>query len=848
MSELAEPLGPVADKPQQTGAENWIPKIDMVFESEDKAYWFYCNYAKEMGFGVRKHHIKRRANGSVSGRVFSCYKEGFGRNIKPKSKPRPDVRTGCRAHLTIRTIEKGQFCVTEFEPNHNHDLVAKPVKLNTGSANTLAVSKSVKPKKSLLVKKYIPKSGTLLAGPSVGSSPSTGDAPTSATAVNNSATLICGVATRTPIPGASVGTTGARVSISVPNSLVPKMGMEFDDDEEAYRYYVTYADSIGFGVRKHQVKRRASGVVYSRTFVCHKEGFRKKTVNDKGREPKPYDRTGCQALITVRIMKNGRFQVIAFEPKHNHPLVIPSKAHLVKWRWRRRYPSLLHPAVEEEEEASGSSDQEQDENAENCIVVPKDCKNYIPCKRKAGVRCGDLGVAMQYFQKKQTADPSFYYGLQLDRVDRVTNIFWADSKSRFDFECFGDVVCFDTTYKYTDSVRPLALLLGLNHHRQIILFGSAFIYDESEESLKWLFETFKSAMGGKQPKVLLTDRHLTIGEWWNTIWPGTVHRFCVWQVYNEGLNFLNPVFLGSNSFGKEFSRCMFDFDDAKEFEIEWENMLENYELRSNVWLTEVYEERERWAPPYCHEIFIGDIKGSLRKETISGMVKKYSDLDLDFMEFIRNFERIVEETRQNELQADTRTDQHIVLFPFTRMLKQAMDSYTTTMFKIFQTEFEFSLDFMVYAVGPTGAICEYKVTNGDEPKEFLVRFDSSEVAIECSCKKFEHTGLPCRHIIKTLDIVNIKELPDRYLLKRWTKQAKQVIYSREDDVNLFDGDSNGSNVARRYSALCNILCKLAVRASESEETFSLIKSLSGRGLNGVHHTLLNEMHGEITGS
>jgi zinc finger SWIM domain-containing protein 3 len=54
------------------------------------------------------------------------------------------------------------------------------------------------------------------------------------------------------------------------------MGMEFDDDEEAYQYYVTYADSIGFGVRKHQVKRRASGVVYSRTFVLSQRGLERR--------------------------------------------------------------------------------------------------------------------------------------------------------------------------------------------------------------------------------------------------------------------------------------------------------------------------------------------------------------------------------------------------------------------------------------------------------------------------------------------------------------------------------------------------------------------------------------------
>jgi hypothetical protein len=101
--------------------------------------------------------------------------------------------------LTIRAIEKGQFCVTEFEPNHNHDLVVKPVESNTGSVNSTAVSKSVKPKKPFLVKKYIPKVGALTAGPT----------SATATAVSNSATLICGVATRTPIPGASVGTTSA---------------------------------------------------------------------------------------------------------------------------------------------------------------------------------------------------------------------------------------------------------------------------------------------------------------------------------------------------------------------------------------------------------------------------------------------------------------------------------------------------------------------------------------------------------------------------------------------------------------------------------------------------------------
>ena len=43
-----------------------------------------------------------------------------------------------------------------------------------------------------------------------------------------------------------------------------------------------------------------------------------------------------------------------------------------------------------------------------------------------------------------TTNPSFQYAVQLDNVEQITNIFWADARMIIDYANFGDVVTFDT--------------------------------------------------------------------------------------------------------------------------------------------------------------------------------------------------------------------------------------------------------------------------------------------------------------------------------------------------------------------------------------------------------------------
>lgn len=60
---------------------------------------------------------------------------------------------------------------------------------------------------------------------------------------------------------------------------------------------------------------------------------------------------------------------------------------------------------------------------------------------------------------------NFYYGIQLDQDDLITNILWSNGKMRMDYDHLGDVSFSDTSYRINAKNRPLALFVGVNHHK-----------------------------------------------------------------------------------------------------------------------------------------------------------------------------------------------------------------------------------------------------------------------------------------------------------------------------------------------------------------------------------------------
>ncbi|KAK5820088.1 far1-related sequence 5 -like protein [Gossypium arboreum] len=107
--------------------------------------------------------------------------------------------------------------------------------------------------------------------------------------------------------------------------LEPYVGMEFESEDDAKKFYIEYARRIGFVVRIMQ--RRRSGIdgrTLARRLGCNKQGF---SPNHKGtlgqeKKPRPSAREGCKATILVKMEKTGKWVVTRFEKEHNHPLMI----------------------------------------------------------------------------------------------------------------------------------------------------------------------------------------------------------------------------------------------------------------------------------------------------------------------------------------------------------------------------------------------------------------------------------------------------------------------------------------------------------------------------------------------
>ena len=62
----------------------------------------------------------------------------------------------------------------------------------------------------------------------------------------------------------------------------------------------------------------------------------------------------------------------------------------------------------------------------------------------------------------------------------VSTVFCAHARSRVEYECFGDIVTFDTGYltnRYNMSFAPFA---GVNHHGHSILLGYILSSNEDE--------------------------------------------------------------------------------------------------------------------------------------------------------------------------------------------------------------------------------------------------------------------------------------------------------------------------------------------------------------------------------
>lgn len=185
-------------------------------------------------------------------------------------------------------------------------------------------------------------------------------------------------------------------------------------------------------------------------------------------------------------LKNGLYYVYEIEATHNHNLATGDMAQYL--RSHRKVTEAQIANAEVAKSVGISNKATVDLMAKEACGLGNlgftcvDMKNRLYSKRTLKVKQGDTGGVLEYMEKKVSEDVNFFYSIQIDEDDLITNIFWADSKMISDYAIFGDVICFNTTYRKLDDGRPFGLIVGVNNHKKTMVFGATLLYDETAES------------------------------------------------------------------------------------------------------------------------------------------------------------------------------------------------------------------------------------------------------------------------------------------------------------------------------------------------------------------------------
>ncbi|XXG68485.1 hypothetical protein AAC387_Pa06g1563 [Persea americana] len=738
------------------------PYEGMEFESEEAARIYYNKYAMSFGFGSRISRNRRsRKDGETIARNFVCCKEGY-RLRKGKDnegrirRNRAITREGCGAMITVKKTNLGKWAVSKFVKEHNHPLL---------SPNEVCALRSHR---------------------EVSRTPKKSDLPDQADKEREIIEKLEG-----------------------DGNLEPCEGMELESEDAARIFYSAYARQLGFRSRISKNRRsRKDGEIIARKFVCYREGYRAGNVDSKKERiyrPRAVVRQGCEAMIYVKKTETGKWVVSKFVKEHNHPMINQSKVRSL----RSDGNALSTPkssTVVSNGGRTGARETTPVVGLSNESISEQDGSNHIQNVRKRKRTLGgkDPEDVLDYLERMQSENPAFFYATKVDEDDNVHCIFWVDPRSRMAYNYFGDVVYFDTTYVTDQYEVPFTPFLGVNHHQQCTLFGGALLFDETESSFVWLFNTWLEAMSGRHPITIITNQSDVIGAAVAQVFPKSHHCFCKLHIFNQAAKQLAHVYRTHPAFKEEFLRCVSLTEEVSEFESCWESLVHRYRLRKNEWFLSLYSARQKWVPVYLRDIFFAQ-----DSETMNSFFDRYVKANTTFQEFVAEYERALASRYEKELEEDIRTA-HTKPILMTRLPfeKQAADTYTRTMFSRFQEEIYESLGYVANKI-EDGSVNKYSVAKYEDQKgEYTVTYNAPERRANCSCQMFESFGILCRHALIVFTVSNVVTLPSHYILERWTRNAKSVVGLDRRGVAM------QANCRKSPTLRYSVLCKQAIRCAE----------------------------------
>lgn len=560
----------------------------------------------------------------------------------------------------------------------------------------------------------------------------------------------------------------------------PVVGMEFESYDDAYNYYNSYAKDLGFAIRvKSSWTKRNSKEKRGAVLCCNCEGF--KTLKEASSRRKE-TRTGCLAMIRLRLVESNRWRVDEVKLEHNH-LFDPERAQNSKSHKKTDSGSKrkldqsidvevqtikLYRAPAADTFGYGSSNE-------------REISDHVNQSKRLKLGSADSQVIYSYFCRVQLTNPNFFYVMDFNDEGYLRNIFWIDSRSRAAYSYFGDVVAVDRTCLSNKYEIPLLVFVGVNHHGHSVLLGCSLLADETLETYIWLLRAWLTCMTGRPPQIIITDQCKTLQSAIAEVFPRAHHRLCLPIVIQSILENLGEMGQ-SVVFQSVLYRTVYNSMKADEFEIAWDDMIKRFGIRDLEFLHSLYEDRERWVPVYFKDTLSAGMSTSQSGEFFTFFFDGYVHKQTSLKEFFDMHDLVLQNKFQKEALDDLESKELTPLLKTKYNFElQLSEMYTKEIFLKFQDEVDMMSNCIsVTQIHDNGPSITYMVKERDaegnmrDIRNFEVMYDKIGQEVRCICSCFNFKGFLCRHALSVLSRNDIEEIPGHYILPRWRKDFKRL--------------------------------------------------------------------------
>lgn len=374
------------------------------------------------------------------------------------------------------------------------------------------------------------------------------------------------------------------------------------------------------------------------------------------------------------------------------------------------------------------------------------------------------------------------------------------------YKLFGEIISFDTTYSTNKYNMPFAPITGLNGHGKTIVFGWALLQNETADTFTWLFETFVEVMQGKKPGIVLTDQDSAMKVAVPRVFPNAMHRFCIWHILKNVKDNMGAYMALREGMEKDMLKAILQSITVDEFEENWSNFLIKYDCAEHDHIKRMWEARSKFVPAYFRGLFCPFLRSTSRSESFNSNFKDYIKRKDTIEAFMKQYELFQENVIEIENQDRfVSNDKRPVYWSRNLIERHAAKKYTRGIYLKFLTELVNATAFAVIEIEGDKTYDLKRTFSYEKPefsrKIFRVEVDRTTSEFKCFCGKFERDGVLCCHILRLFTQFDIDEIPERYIVKRWT------IEFREEELQKFKQDlfeltgTDQSETAVRYAIL-----------------------------------------------